>query len=47
MITEELGIIGLIFEILVLDLFARPWNLVRAALNDELGRRVLLALGSA
>ncbi|ABP95020.1 General substrate transporter [Metallosphaera sedula] len=46
-IAKDLGINGLLFELIILGGFAVPWNLVSAGLNDRLGRRALQAIGFA
>ncbi|BCS93052.1 MFS transporter [Metallosphaera javensis (ex Sakai et al. 2022)] len=46
-IAKDLGVNGLVFELIILGGFAVPWNLASAALNDRLGRRLLQAVGFA
>jgi len=45
LIAQKLGMNGIIFELLVLSLFAIPGNVVSTALNDRVGRRLLQSVG--
>ncbi|BFH72998.1 hypothetical protein SJAV_09420 [Sulfurisphaera javensis] len=44
-IAEKLGINGVIFELIILTIFALPWNFTSAMLADKLGRKALQAIG--
>jgi len=44
-IAEKLGINGIIFEIIILGIFAVPWNFSSGILSDKIGRRSAQALG--
>ena len=46
-IAEKIGVNGIVFELIVLGLFAIPGNLIAMATNDRFGRRALQALGFA